>query len=90
MKLHILSDLHLGFSPMQAANIGADLVILAGDIHVGAAGVRWARQQFDCPVLYVPGNHEYYQSEWTMDGLLCEMHYEAEGTQVQVLGRDCP
>jgi len=87
MKLHILSDLHLGFSPMQAENVDADLVILAGDIHEGAAGVRWARKQFDCPVLYVPGNHEYYQTEWTMDELLCEMRYEAEDTQVHVL--DC-
>jgi len=88
MKLHIMSDLHLGFSPMQAEKVDADLVILAGDINVGAAGVKWAMHQFDCPVLYVPGNHEYYQTEWTMDELLTEMRYVAEGSDVHVMDRD--
>ncbi len=88
MKLHILSDLHLGFAPMQAAHSDADLVVLAGDIDEAFAGVHWARQQFDCPVLYVPGNHEYYQSEWTMKKLLWAMRIETEGSQVHVLDRD--
>ncbi len=88
MKLHILSDLHLGFAPMQAALVDADLVVLAGDIDEGTAGVRWARQQFDCPVLYVPGNHEYYQPVWTMDKLLWAMRIETEASQVHVLDRD--
>jgi len=88
MKLHILSDLHLGFSSLQAVHSDADLVILAGDIDEGVGGVRWARHQFDCPVLYVPGNHEYYQSEWTMDELFRAMRFEAEGSQVHVLDRD--
>jgi Icc-related predicted phosphoesterase len=36
------------------------LVVLAGDIGVGKQGVAWAMSVFDVPVLYVPGNHEYY------------------------------
>ena len=35
-------------------------MILAGDIGEGLAGVSWAQSVFTCPVIYVPGNHEYY------------------------------
>lgn len=62
MKLHILSDLHNEFSeyvPGPAAR-SADVVILAGDIDVGLRGLEWADKAFSCPVLYVPGNHEFY------------------------------
>ncbi|MGV6473189.1 metallophosphoesterase [Azotobacter vinelandii] len=60
MRIHILSDLHNELSPFTPAPVAADVVVLAGDIDVGARGVEWARRAFDCPVLYVPGNHEYY------------------------------
>jgi Icc-related predicted phosphoesterase len=60
VRIRLLSDLHLEFEPW-AAPIGAeqDLVVLAGDIHNGARGLEWAAAHFDCPVVYVPGNHEY-------------------------------
>ncbi|WP_258230051.1 metallophosphoesterase [Pseudomonas putida] len=62
MKLHILSDLHNEFGeyvPGPAAR-SADVVILAGDIDVGTRGLEWANKTFNCPVIYVPGNHEFY------------------------------
>ncbi|EQD64109.1 metallophosphoesterase, partial [mine drainage metagenome] len=38
-----------------------DVVVLAGDIHAGVKGITWARKHFCLsPVIYVPGNHEYY------------------------------
>ena len=38
-----------------------DVVVLAGDIHVGSQAVEWANQAFvGLPVLYVHGNHEGY------------------------------
>lgn len=62
LRLWVLSDLHLensDWAPNQ--NHGTpDMVVLAGDIAEGTDGVVWAGAQFDCPVLYVPGNHEYY------------------------------
>ncbi len=63
MKIHLLSDLHLEFEPypLDSAAAEADVVILAGDIHLGIKGVDWANMKFAVPVLYVPGNHEYYQ-----------------------------
>ncbi len=60
MKIHILSDLHNERDPYQPVVRDADLVILAGDIDEGVRGITWARSMFDCPVIYVAGNHEYY------------------------------
>lgn len=61
MKLRVLSDLHTEFADFDPPNAGADVVVLAGDIGVGRGGIEWAQRHFpDAPVLYVPGNHEYY------------------------------
>lgn len=65
MKLHVLSDLHLEFNPRHPPwhppATGADVVVLAGDIHNGTDGIDWAEQTFaGTPVIYVPGNHEFY------------------------------
>src|SRR6267378_6514424 len=42
----------------------ADVIVLAGDIDNGAAGIKWARDTFGQPVLYLAGNHEYYEGEF--------------------------
>jgi Icc-related predicted phosphoesterase len=64
MKLHILSDLHTEFSDFEPPDTDADIVVLAGDIGVGAAGIEWAARQYSkLPVIYVPGNHEYYHHD---------------------------
>ncbi len=61
MKLQILSDLHTEFAGFDPPQTDADVIILAGDIGVGAGGLAWAAEQFgNTPVVYVPGNHEYY------------------------------
>lgn len=65
MKLRILSDLHLEHHDegRSLPNVEADAVILAGDIHTGTQGLHWAAKTFaDVPVIYVPGNHEFYGS----------------------------
>nr|WP_277625770.1 metallophosphoesterase [Burkholderia stabilis] len=62
-----MSDLHLESNqPDAIAHADADLVVLAGDIHNHAEGLRWAAETFDpaVPVVYVPGNHEYYDGEF--------------------------
>jgi predicted phosphodiesterase len=64
MKLHILNDLHIEFEDFQSPVTDADVVVLAGDIGVGAEGLRWAEARFlDKPVIYVPGNHEFYHRD---------------------------
>jgi 3',5'-cyclic AMP phosphodiesterase CpdA len=65
MRLRILSDLHLEFHEWDAPAADADVVVLAGDIDVGTDGLTWARAQFPAlPIVYVPGNHEYYGKRW--------------------------
>lgn len=62
MRIHILSDLHIEFEDFKPPSVDADLVVLAGDVDIGVKGVRWAMEVFaDRPVVYVPGNHEYYR-----------------------------
>lgn len=64
MKIHLLSDLHLEFSTPsdRFGAVDSDVVVLAGDIHTGAKGIAWAATVWtDRPVIYVPGNHEYYR-----------------------------
>ncbi|KZC38305.1 MULTISPECIES: metallophosphoesterase [Rhodanobacter] len=60
MRLHILSDLHLSTHGMPPPEVAADVTILAGDIRRPAAeAMQWAAS-LGRPVLYVPGNHEFY------------------------------
>ncbi|MEP6792271.1 MAG: metallophosphoesterase [Ramlibacter sp.] len=72
MKVQLLSDLHLEVHPHFIARPapGADLLILAGDVGSYQRGSRLADSDFGlgrfsplhgwpCPVLFVPGNHEY-------------------------------
>ena len=67
MKLHILSDIHTEFADFSPPDTGADVVILPGDIGVGLQGIEWAASQFpNDPVIYVPGNHEYYGHDITL------------------------
>jgi predicted phosphodiesterase len=64
MRLRVFSDLHLERQAFSPPDVEADLVVLAGDIDNGAAGIEWARRTFVGPVLYLAGNHEYYEGEF--------------------------
>ena len=62
MKLHIVSDLRLEFGDCLVPPGGADVLILAGDIHVGDNATEWlkiAMKRYE-HVIYVLGNHEFY------------------------------
>lgn len=74
MKLRILSDLHVEHFDCTLSAVDANAILLAGDIGSGLRGMHWAAAQFGAeiaagvPVVYVPGNHEFYgsdMSEWT-------------------------
>ena len=61
MRIRVLSDLHLEFKDWTPPKANADVVVLAGDIHVGVKGIEWARRSFpSIPIVYVAGNHEFY------------------------------
>lgn len=82
VKLHLLSDLHLSAAGLVVPDTGADLVLLAGDIARPAQAVAWATQ-LDRPVLYVPGNHEFYGG--SLDGTVAELRALCAGTAVHLL-----
>lgn len=62
MRLHILSDLHIEFSNYIIPIQEADVLVLAGDIGNGLAGLVYASQykKYYKHVVYVAGNHEFY------------------------------
>jgi Icc-related predicted phosphoesterase len=93
MNVLLLSDLHLenpGFVPYPniddiPANV--DVIVLAGDIHVGTQGVAWAQKHLSrWSVLYVPGNHEFYGGEY--HERLSNLRQACVGSNVQLLERD--
>ncbi|RUR71085.1 metallophosphoesterase [Variovorax guangxiensis] len=89
MKLLILSDLHLEFAPFEPVpDLEFDVVILAGDIHSPAKrAVQWAVARFrGKPVVYLLGNHEYYDGR--LDTTLADARREAEGSNVHLLDGD--
>lgn len=88
MRIRYMSDLHLEFGdvPKSLPSIGEDLVVLAGDIHVGVRGVEWANAVFaDRPVVYVLGNHEFYDHGWDTHVDRCKA---AAAPNVHVLEND--
>lgn len=60
MKLRILSDLHLEHHKLELKPGEEDIVVLAGDIHLGTKGLEWAIETFNVPIIFCPGNHEFY------------------------------
>jgi predicted phosphodiesterase len=82
LKLNVLSDLHLSFGAPEVPDNDADIVILAGDIARPPEAIAWA-QMLGKPVLYVPGNHEFYGG--TVPGTLRALAQLSAGTNVRVL-----
>src|SRR5882672_12476553 len=64
VRIRVYSDIHLERAPFSPPENDADVVVLAGDIANGAAGIEWAHQTFQTPVFYLAGNHEYYEGEF--------------------------
>jgi Icc-related predicted phosphoesterase len=84
LKIHILCDLHVEFGDFVPPVVPADVVVLAGDVHVKDRGLRWILDQnFESPVLYVLGNHEFYRGKFP--GLIDKLKQDAKGTNVHVL-----
>lgn len=73
-RLLILSDLHNEALNMDCVfdgrhiDLGADVVVLAGDIHEGVEAPIWARRAFPGKeIVLVAGNHEFYNHYWHQD-----------------------
>ena len=94
MKIQLASDLHLEKLPEKLREYvphlitpapEADLLVLAGDIHNDVAAIELFKD-WPVPVLYVPGNHEFYGVGWP--GALTHMRRACEGTAVTLLDKD--
>ena len=71
MRLHILSDLHLEHASFEMPSIDSDVLLLAGDIHApGRRAMTWAASDSVAkkrPVVFVAGNHEFYDSRYQVE-----------------------
>jgi predicted phosphodiesterase len=85
MRVRVLSDLHLEAAPFDPPPAESDVVVLAGDIANGAAGIEWARRTFAQPVVFVAGNHEPFDAEF--HATAAALKHAAQGSNVRVL--DC-
>lgn len=87
MKIQLLSDLHLEFGDYSYFGCGADVVVLAGDIHTKQRGISWAVENIrDRPVIYVLGNHEFYGEFYPR--LIETARSIVQGTSVHLLEND--
>lgn len=69
MRIRLLSDLHAegGFDKELFKSQGEDVLVLAGDIHVGADAVWAMLKQFaehQPNIVFVAGNHEFYRQDY--------------------------
>lgn len=79
LRVRYMSDLHLELSDYRPPELHADVVLLAGDIHTGTNGLEWAARTFpNTTVLYLPGNHEYYEQD------LLSLYPELEATAARL------
>ena len=84
-RIGVVSDLHLEVDEFSMPETDCDIMVLAGDIAEGVDGVRWAKQVFDIPVVYVLGNHEYFGFDMSLHE---RAKSEADGSNVIVLERE--
>lgn len=98
LSLFYISDLHNEkyrsaskgkvSAPLLELTFQPDIIVLAGDIDEGEHSVRYANKlsdKYDCPVIVVPGNHEYWGHKYP--SMLDKLRLAA-GENVYVLNND--
>lgn len=90
MKLWVFSDLHIEQSDWDLPDDqpDCDVIVAAGDIHFATDAVVWLSERSrGRPVIYVPGNHEWYsyRRSFNMAGELARAKAMAAGTSVHLL-----
>jgi Icc-related predicted phosphoesterase len=69
IKLQVYSDLHIPHGHFDIPKMESDVIILAGDIHVSYEHTLeyliYTRNYHKKPIVFIPGNHEYYNCNYT-------------------------
>lgn len=92
MRFLVLSDLHVEFAQFAPqTGLEYDAVFLAGDVYApGHKVFAWARRPAVfgpvVPIVYAPGNHEFYRSVWQSE--LSAMRDAASNFGVHLLDHD--
>lgn len=91
MRIRILSDLHLEFTPFTLKPVkGVDVTVLAGDLAahdpISQARLNIFFNQLKGPALYVPGNHEYYASHKPVEAV--DQYLRFTYPRVRFMNRD--
>ena len=87
---HIIgkTDMSDGSLLKSLQSAGIDIVVLAGDINLGAKGIEWIKDVIPTkPVVYVLGNHEYYKGSYPKT--LHKIKEETLGSNIHVLENFC-
>lgn len=92
MKIQLASDLHLEFLERRFPGEriiepapGADILVLAGDIHNGTKAVA-EFAGWPVPVLYLAGNYEFYGHSW--EQTRADLRSACAGTNITFLDND--
>ena len=65
MKINVVSDLHEEFGPFAMPCVDRDVLVLAGDVNCGRDALPFLEKVCGSgPVIYVLGNHEYYNHDF--------------------------
>lgn len=100
MRVGVMSDLHLEFWPSASSctwggpDLGAldgriDVLVLAGDVHIGVEAARRAKaasERLRAAVAFVAGNHEYYGG--VAESVQDEIRRELSGSAARFLDRE--
>ena len=105
MKLHLLSDIHLEFAPLDLP--GGDVLMLAGDIFVADNFREYRtnrtaelhRKEVDeffnqatskyNKVVYIAGNHEHYRGNFQDTHNLIREHFQKKEWKIAFLDNSC-
>ena len=63
MKIQFFSDIHLEDGEVDFVLGDCDVLVICGDLGVGMAAITWLDETLvdvKVPIIYVPGNHEFY------------------------------
>lgn len=89
MEIAVFSDLHNEFTEWQPSPeaLSADVVVLAGDIHLHKQVIAWILKNFSQPVVFVLGNHEYYSGN--IKSINKKLSAATAGTNIHLLNNGC-